>query len=500
MTHPPTAEQQLAIEAFATGDDLVIQAGAGTGKTSTLRMLGESAPRRRGLYIAFNRAIAGDAKKSFPRSVSCSTAHSLAFRAVGFQYKERLDGPRVPARIAAEILGLHGPLQLGSDVPILAPQQTARIVLATVARFCRSADQQLEPFHVPRINGFDKDAAERALRAEIVPLARRAWQDLTQTRGRLKFTHDVYLKLWQLSYPTLPADFILFDEAQDADPVIMSIVGNQQGAQRIVVGDTAQAIYEWRGAINAMAKFPGKRLTLSKSFRFGPAIAHEANRWLHLLDAPLRLQGHDPIPSRVIADLGEPDAILCRSNAGAMTNVMTQLAQGRRTALVGGGEEIRRLAAAAVSLKAGAGCDHPELFAFHTWSEVQDYVLMDEGGSDLRAMVKLIDDYGPDSLIAAVDRLVDEPTDAGNRPMALTTTGPDVVVSTAHKAKGREWPSVLIGEDFYPPKRDEDGDPEEPDPAELRLAYVAVTRARLVLDRGSLRWLDNHKPKKDTGR
>ena len=126
-------------------------------------------------------------------------------------------------------------------------------------------------------------------------------------------------------------------------------------------------------------------------------------------------------------------------------------------------------------------------------AEVQDYIAMDEGGSDLRAMVKLIDDYGPDALISAIDRLVDEPSDAGNKPMALTTAKPDVIVSTAHKAKGREWASVLIGEDFYPPKIDETGEQKEADPGELRLAYVAVTRARLVLDRGSLRWLDAYR-------
>lgn len=493
-SHPPTPEQQAAIEAFATGDDLVIQAGAGTGKTSTLRMLAESAPRRRGLYVAFNRAIANDAKASFPRNVQAATAHSLAFRAVGHQYRDRLDGPRVPARLAAQYLGIIGPMQLGSDVPILAPQQTARIAMGTVARFARSADPEPHAGHIPPVTKFDTPAQRHALAAEILPLARKAWADVTATRGRLKFTHDHYLKIWQLSRPILPCEFVLFDEAQDADPVVASIIGNQPNAQRIVVGDSAQAIYEWRGAINAMEKFPGKRLTLSKSFRFGPAVAAEANRWLDQLDAPLRLTGHDPIPSRIVDQLGEPDAILCRSNAGAMTQVMTQLARGRRVALVGGGKDIRDLAAAAIALKAGAPCDHPELFAFRTWGEVQDYVAMDEGGSDLRAMVKLIDDYGPDSLIAAIDRLVDEPTDRGGKPMALTSSAPDVVVSTAHKAKGREWPAVLIGEDFYPPKNDDDGTPGDPDAGELRLAYVAVTRARLVLDRGSLRWLDTYAP------
>ncbi|WP_329344851.1 hypothetical protein OG866_44610 (plasmid) [Streptomyces sp. NBC_00663] len=35
----PTAEQSGAIDAFRRGDHLVLQAGAGTGKTTTLSMI-----------------------------------------------------------------------------------------------------------------------------------------------------------------------------------------------------------------------------------------------------------------------------------------------------------------------------------------------------------------------------------------------------------------------------------------------------------------------------
>lgn len=67
---------------------------------------------------------------------------------------------------------------------------------------------------------------------------------------------------------------------------------------------------------------------------------------------------------------------------------------------------------------------------------------------------------------------------------------PDVVISTAHKSKGLEWGRVRIGDDFRGPKVDEDGKVTEmPKPEELRLAYVAVTRAEKELDAGSLGWV-----------
>jgi hypothetical protein len=59
----PTAEQAAIINTCVTGENLVLETKAGTGKTSTLRMAATKTGGR-GFYIAFNRAIAGDAKKS----------------------------------------------------------------------------------------------------------------------------------------------------------------------------------------------------------------------------------------------------------------------------------------------------------------------------------------------------------------------------------------------------------------------------------------------------
>ncbi len=43
--HPPTSEQADILDAAATGNPLVIEAGAGTGKTSTLKMVAASTCR-----------------------------------------------------------------------------------------------------------------------------------------------------------------------------------------------------------------------------------------------------------------------------------------------------------------------------------------------------------------------------------------------------------------------------------------------------------------------
>ncbi|MBM0275356.1 UvrD-helicase domain-containing protein [Micromonospora tarensis] len=474
MSYDPTPEQQAIIDAARTGDDLTIMAGAGTGKTSTLKMLARDAGRRRGAYLAYNKSIATDAAKEFPSSVTCKTAHSFAYGAVGRNFAHRLNGPRVPARQAAIILGLNEPVKVGETM--LAPQQLARLVSETIQRFCYSDDRQIQRMNVPLVNGLDR-AGQAELAKYLVPIAQEAWDtDLTQRDGQLRFTHDCYLKMWILTDPQIHADYVLLDEAQDSNPAVAGLV-SRQPAQRILVGDSSQAIYGWRGATDAMASFAGRRFHLSQSFRFGPAVAAEANKWLDVLDAPLRLTGYEQIPSRV-EYAPDPDAVLCRSNGGAIVRVIDALSQGRRAALVGGGSDIRRMAEAAQRLQAGLPTDHPELFAFRTWREVQEYVEMDSTGSDLRVFVRLIDRHGSHEVMRVCDALVEE-------------RHADVIVSTAHKAKGREWGSVLIADDF-PEPRAEEGEEVRVARDEAMLAYVAVTRAQRVLDRSGLAWIDRY--------
>lgn len=109
MSYAPTDEQSAAAEAFTSGEPLAIQAGAGTGKTSTLAFLAEQTPGRRGRYLAFNRAIALDAASRFPATVACKTAHSLAYAAIGYRFRDRLNSPRRPGWQVGQDLGLHTP-------------------------------------------------------------------------------------------------------------------------------------------------------------------------------------------------------------------------------------------------------------------------------------------------------------------------------------------------------------------------------------------------------
>jgi superfamily I DNA/RNA helicase len=480
----PTAEQHAAIAAFRSGDDVVLQAGAGSGKTSTLRMLADSTGRQ-GRYIAFNRSIADEARRKFPMNVACGTAHGLAYAVVGRHYAERLAAPRMASAKLASLLGIHIRETLIGERKITAPG-LCYIAHETVLSYCQSADSMVGRQHVPWPRGIAEEYLHDQLVELVLPFAEKIWNDLQKTdRGKVKFKPDHYLKMWALTEPIIRREFLLLDEAQDTNPVVERVFTAQGAhAQLIMVGDSAQAVYGWRGARDIMTDFPGTTLTLSHSFRFGDGIAAEANRWLAIAGAPLRITGSPSIDSG-LDTVENPAAILCRTNGGAMAEILTLLGSGRRVALVGSGTVLESLAKAARDLKNGRRTDHPELMLFGTWGEVQDYAEYDPDGRDLLPLVDVIDEHGVDVVLDTLSQLSAE-------------AGADVTVSTIHKAKGREWPTVRIADDFPEPEDPDNTDPDgEPlpgkiDPAEARLAYVAVTRAQHRLDLGGLSWINRH--------
>lgn len=233
-----------------------------------------------------------------------------------------------------------------------------------------------------------------------------------------------------------------------------------------------------------ITSFDGIWLGLSRSFRFGPALAAEANRWLAVVDAPIRLSG-SPLVSTEVGPAPQPDAVLCRSNVGAMAEVMKLLTGGHRVALAGGGATLTALARAAYDLRCGGRTTHPELVLFPSWGELREYARFDPSGRDLLPLVELLDEHGAEGVLQALGHLSQE-------------AAAQVTVSTAHRAKGRAWASVRIAGDFPQPadldERGEDGQPLPGpiDTGEARLAYVAVTRARSRLDLGGLSWINSH--------
>ena len=107
---------------------------------------------------------------------------------------------------------------------------------------------------MPWLKGIGEEYLHDQLAEVVLPYAQRMWADLQNPdRGRAKFKHDHYLKMWALTEPVISGQFLLLDEAQDTNPVVERVFNAQRGhAQLVMVGDSGQAIYGWRGARDVM--------------------------------------------------------------------------------------------------------------------------------------------------------------------------------------------------------------------------------------------------------
>jgi len=460
-----TDEQSVAMRAALDDVDVVVEALAGTGKTTTMKLIAERKSDERGQYIAFNRAIVEDVKTKIPRSTRASTAHGLAFGAVGHQYSARLNGPRLRHSMIADQLQIE-PIgfKIGSDPYRFTSVQVGQLVKASIDNFVQSVSMQIGIDHVvPKIVAENTNPKDRQNIAEhALQYAQELWSQIADVNADLPIEHQHYLKLWQLSEPRINADFILFDEAQDADPVMLDIIRRQNHAQQIYCGDRFQQIYEWRGAVSALESVDVEgRTWLTQSFRFGEAIADWANEILERLDAPHLILGNPNQVSRV-QPLRDPEVVLCRTNAGMIQNVIKYQALGKRVAICANDKELLAFFTGCRDLQERGKSNHPELAAFSSWAELLEWVSLhkEEAGS-MGPQVTLVKTYTPEFLIRTIKSCVDE-------------ASAHVTISTVHRAKGREWNSVQIYSDF-PHLNDMDD-------ADLRLMYVALTRGRKTLD------------------
>src|SRR5262249_31621135 len=138
----PTDEQAEVLRLALAGGHLAVDALAGTGKTTTLRMLGTTKHQARagnGIYVAFNRRVVDDAGRAFPPTVKCATAHGLAMRAVGRQFAHKLNRRRAKSADIARFADIHA---LYLHTPFgskrLAPGFLAGILMRSINRFCQT--------------------------------------------------------------------------------------------------------------------------------------------------------------------------------------------------------------------------------------------------------------------------------------------------------------------------------------------------------------------------
>ncbi|KAL9936466.1 hypothetical protein V8E36_004534 [Tilletia maclaganii] len=297
-----TGEQQAFVDTdIFRGEVFKIQAYAGTGKTTSLIEYARRRPDLKMLYLAFNKAAQLDAEAKFPSNVICKTFHSFAF---AFKPRDAIVGTLRNSDVVEK--HLHGNLPKGESLKgrgrssdkTLLPTVVASYVCATLDKFMSSADPQVTYQHVPY-----RMKQKTTLRSDdIAKCAQRLFDFINagqdDSGNSIKCPHDGYVKMLQLRGARDPDPVVLahrvllLDEAQDMSLCQIDILRRTfpQWNGVVIVGDTHQKIYDFRGASDKLFDddfiSPTRSFQLTQSFRFGETVAAAATTLIGLKALP----------------------------------------------------------------------------------------------------------------------------------------------------------------------------------------------------------------------
>lgn len=458
-----SAEQNAIVESKSSC--LRVDARAGSGKTSTLVCYAAARPREKMVYIAFNKSIQLEAKRKFGNNVECVTPHGMAFAKFGFRYLQNnklVDKIRINQVIDALDLREY-PAAFGMYIADASLKLVNRYLYGNAIEITEQLTAGL----------IVKDAGASA--SDIVFCAQRLWSKMQDpSDASVGMVHDGYLKMYQLSGPQLRYDRILFDEAQDSNGVTAALV-DAQSCEKVIVGDNHQAIYSFRGAVNAMNMFKTtETLYLTKSFRFGQPIADVANTLLGNYKGETRLiKGTDEPAAIGAIDTSKPYAVISRSNATLFDEAISLMAQGKRLHFVGGIQGYRMGDLLDTYNLYSGQTDRIQsghMKAFNNFQAAEDFSVLSDD-KELKSLINMVKRHGS-RLPSLVSRLKKADVEDG--------TLANVALTTAHKSKGLEWDQVKLTDDYMTlfdtykkPRKIEFSEEED-----VNILYVAATRAR----------------------
>lgn len=474
------SDEQKAIFAwFGTGTgNLVVQARAGTGKTTTIKEAFTHAPEQGSLlYAVFNKKNQKEAQEKITDGrVSVKTLHSLGFWFIKNVWsnakpdddieQDRLLTvcPGLPEDVISPVLKLVG---FCKNLTTSIPDLNTVLDIAD-SRNITVPDGMEQEFPAAKIAKLAIDVLNQSL--------------VRDGADRVSFNDMVWLPVaagWVK--PTF--SLVVVDEAQDMNmpQLLMAERSCKPGGRICVVGDDRQAIYGFRGAATDGMSLMGKRLNAAK---LGLTVTYRCPRLVVALAkeivsdysaAPSAPEGTilDLTIDEAIAGLVVGDAVLSRLNAPLMGIALSLLRKGT-PARIEGRDVGKQLVGMVRKLKAKSV---PDFFSKLTaWGDKQTARIQAAGGKHKSSKLELVNDQV--ATLSAVAQDCKSVTDIEVKITSLfedsdSTRREAVVCSSVHKAKGLEWGKVMLVSSTFK------GTSEE----EKNILYVAVTRAKRTLVR-----------------
>lgn len=447
-------------EIFKSNENIIlIKAFAGSGKTTTLVEFARRRPSSKFIYLAFNNSVVESAKYKFPKNVKVSTLHGIAYKEFGSIYSEKLEKP-FKALTVLNYLGLSRSSKSHIEL--------SRLIVEIINNYTNSSYEKIEdaiPYH------------DKFTRQELLDYVEIIWFAMLDNTNDFPCTHDTYLKLYQLSEPDFHYDYILFDEAQDANPVIVDLIMKQMSkgkSKLVVVGDTHQAIYGFRNAINSLDKFSHRdEFHLSKSFRFGSNIAYAANAILKALKGEQITLTGSSVKDMIVDkfDKDERFTIISRTNAALFLRAIQAVDSNKKIHFITGFNKYNFYKILDVDHLYYGRLNKIKDLHIKEYENYQNFSMLADHTQDKEMMfLKEIVNKHHGKIESLFERIKSNIVD--DMRMA------DIILTTAHKSKGLEFDNVFLCNDFAIFINDK-GEinlrswKEE----EINILYVAATRA-----------------------
>lgn len=304
--------------------------------------------------------------------------------------------------------------------------------------------------------------------------------------------HNVYLKLFQLSKPKLNCQTLLYDEFNDVNACMVSIVSSNLEKKIVVVGDRRQNINTFNHTVDGIGVmldvFGFKEYRLTLSFRVSEDVASLSSKYLsYMYDEKIEFHGNNSTKFGKIELLNatkENQAVLLsRTKLGGLTEVLEVIDKDKSKKIyyVGGLEgfginEIEKL----LNFKGN-------IYIANERYHINDLRKMLKDGLVDPEISRIVSIY---SFAQKDENCIElfKATETKNREEA------DIIVQTAHSSKGATMTNVKLGRDF--PKIEDMKKLIKTYENECKyrygltlgeanLLYVAITRSNGILDIGA---------------
>ena len=464
-----TSEQQLALNFCVANPQcdkpVLINAVAGSGKTTMLTAIAAALKPTSGLYLAYNKAIATEASSKFPASVNCSTTHSLAYRSV------------VPA-LKAKIDNLTW-----RDLPKPLPYPAKCELIELIRKFCLSSYLDWADFSLAH-----------DISSTLTKVGTSILEDMYN--GKRPITHDFYLKvfhIWlaneQVTFDTF--DILMLDEAGDLNEVTLEIFKLLPAHLKIAVGDQHQNIYTFNHTINCFSVLDGHVFNMSQSFRVSPHIATEVQSFCRKHLDPAMVFVGTPQDRQIITH-----AYISRTNASLISKMIECNLDGTHYTLARKASELFKLPLLLCGLK------HKGFIAAPEYKSLQDDVNFYFESSTTRSQYKSVlaylksiptyeDDFQLQQALTVVlkygkSTIIETYQEAKSHEQTYRSKPSNYLLCTAHSSKGLEMDSVELAPDMDTSvtkaiSKISEGIDTPSDHETLNLFYVACTRASIEL-------------------